>query len=111
MPEALDKALPMLASAPVLVYASVGLGERAHTLATRFTHAYTFLTATLDVRLALLSQADWPRFTASPYYGAVFYDYPQRTVIAGTCISGALSAWIADELGADALGRALLRYN
>ena len=31
--------------------------------------------------------------------------------IGGTCISGALSAWIADELGVDALGRTLLRYN
>ena len=51
MSELLDEALPLLASAPVPVYASVGVEERAHLLAARFAHAYTFLTTTLDLAL------------------------------------------------------------
>jgi len=41
------------------------------------------LQVSLDIRLALLSQQDWPLYVQSPIYGAAIYDYPRRTIVNG----------------------------
>jgi hypothetical protein len=79
--------LSQLSGFRVPVYASEDVQAHARALAQRFDRAYTYLTGLLqiplDVRLALLSRQDWPRYVQSPFYGAAMYDYPQRTVVSG----------------------------
>lgn len=81
------EALPRLPGCRIPVYVSAGVDSHARRLAGQFEHAHTYLqnlfALPLDVRLALLSRQDWPRFTHIPSYGAAWYDYPQRTVVCG----------------------------
>ena len=71
----------------VPVSSSASVQAKAHYLSQEFERAYTYVTnllaVVLDVRLAFLSEHDWSSLTQSPYYGAVLYDYPNHTIVAG----------------------------
>ena len=69
------------------VYASPPVVDHARQLAQRFVHAHTYLSTLLeiplDIRLALLSQQDWPHYVPMPFYGVAMYDHVHRTVVSG----------------------------
>lgn len=81
------KILPQLAEFRIPVYASKQVHPQAQALANRFEQAYLYLKNRLDIpleiRLALLSEQDWPHYVHSPIYGAAVYDYPHRTIVTG----------------------------
>jgi len=81
--------LQRLESVPLPVLVSPDVVTIASGLATRFERAYTFLATLLsvkpEVRLLVLSPADWANYAhpAFPLYGLTHYDPARRLIITG----------------------------